>query len=109
MKFAQNNHPTRLFGHTRLFGTWEYLMSFHFKKRRGKADISFSKGNKNFGSWVIMLKASLLHYAGCLMPTAEQYDSGITQEAETASDSFHDVRGWKKIFKVLGNYVIKLL
>ena len=24
MKFAQNNHPTRLFGPTRLIGTWEY-------------------------------------------------------------------------------------
>ena len=24
MKFAQNNHPTRLFGPTLLFGTWEY-------------------------------------------------------------------------------------
>ena len=24
MKFAQNNHPTHLFGPTRLFGTWEY-------------------------------------------------------------------------------------
>ena len=24
MKFAQNNHPTRLFGPTCLFGTWEY-------------------------------------------------------------------------------------
>ena len=23
MKFAQNNHPTRSFGPTRLFGTWE--------------------------------------------------------------------------------------
>ena len=25
MKFAQNNHPTRLFGPIRLFGTWEYI------------------------------------------------------------------------------------
>ena len=25
MKFAQNNHPTSLFGPTILFGTWEYL------------------------------------------------------------------------------------
>ena len=24
-----------------------------------------------------MLKANLLYYAGCLMPTAQQYDSGI--------------------------------
>ena len=24
MKFAQNNHPTRLFGSSLLFGTWEY-------------------------------------------------------------------------------------
>ena len=24
MKFAQNIHPTRLFGPTRLIGTWEY-------------------------------------------------------------------------------------
>ena len=24
MKFAQNNHPTRLFGPTRLFDTFEY-------------------------------------------------------------------------------------
>ena len=24
MKFTQNNHPTRLFGPTRLIGTWEY-------------------------------------------------------------------------------------
>ena len=24
MKFSQNNHPTRLFGPTRLIGTWEY-------------------------------------------------------------------------------------
>ena len=27
MKFAQNNHPTRLFGPTLLFGTWEYFIS----------------------------------------------------------------------------------
>ena len=26
MKFAQTNHPTLLFGHTRLFGTWEYVL-----------------------------------------------------------------------------------
>ena len=26
MKFAQNNHPTRLFGPTGLFGTWEYFI-----------------------------------------------------------------------------------
>jgi hypothetical protein len=25
MKFAQNIHPTRLFGPTRLIGTWEYV------------------------------------------------------------------------------------
>ena len=25
MKFAQNNHLTRLFGPTLLFGTWEYF------------------------------------------------------------------------------------
>ena len=24
MKFTQNTHPTRLFGPTRLIGTWEY-------------------------------------------------------------------------------------
>ena len=28
MKFAQNNHPNRLFGPTCLFGTWEYLLYF---------------------------------------------------------------------------------
>ena len=32
-----------------------------------------------------------------------------TIETETASDSLHDVRGWKKVFKNLGNHVIKLL
>ena len=25
MKFTQNTHPTRLFGPTRLIGTWEYM------------------------------------------------------------------------------------
>ena len=29
MKFAQNNHPTRLFGPTCLFGTWEYVGHHH--------------------------------------------------------------------------------
>ena len=28
---------------------------------------------------------------------------------ETASDSLHDVRDWKKVFKNLGNHVINLL
>ena len=31
MKFAQNNHPARLFGPTCLFGTWEYGISFPSK------------------------------------------------------------------------------
>jgi hypothetical protein len=30
MKFPQNNHPTRLFGPTRLIGTWEYLLKGFF-------------------------------------------------------------------------------
>ena len=28
MKFAQNIHPTRLFGPTRLIGTWEYIQRY---------------------------------------------------------------------------------
>ena len=31
MKFAQNIHPTRLFGPTRLIGTWEYLLTWCIK------------------------------------------------------------------------------
>ena len=35
MKFTQNNHPTRLFGPTRLIGTWEYLNLVETKERLG--------------------------------------------------------------------------
>ena len=41
MNFAQNNHPTRLFGPirlfgpTRLFGTWEYFLIFVHESKCG--------------------------------------------------------------------------
>ena len=39
MKFAQNNHPTRFFGPTRLFGTWEYVKMCLFTMNWMKCNI----------------------------------------------------------------------
>ena len=48
--------------------------------------------------WVSKLKASLLHcaFACCQISTSQQSRNLHTIEIETASDSLHDVRGWKK-------------
>ena len=51
MKFAQNNHPTLLFGpSTCLFGTWEYLLGFLLQLRKIflGLDISSSLINQSF-------------------------------------------------------------
>ena len=63
--------------------------------------------------WVSTLKASLLHCACCPMPTLQQsnlYHATLhSLETETASDSLHGVRGWKKVVKNLAAFVFKLL
>ena len=40
MKFAQNNHPTSLFGPICLFGTWEYIKSAYFMRNKSYENTS---------------------------------------------------------------------